>query len=404
MGRRCRWLVLLLLSAVALGRAQVLLSPPIRENPSDLAALAEEESRNDLPCKVTPVKPFVGFDLRYHSGYTVSVPVEDLAPYGDQLLVLMRITPESDPADAAYLADSFALPRLNSDLHGEATFPGEFILGPGHYQVKWMIRGQEGRICSSSWELDAEPADWLHEVSPGLSPNAVSEYVKDPFQPAVPVERDRRNQLHVKLLVNFSPGDPEQVVLSPQDLQAIVSIMRTVVQEPRFNKFSLVAFSTRDEKILFRQDDAPEIDFAGLGNSVGNLTFGTVDYARLMDPTSEARFLTSLLTENTEAQHQPPDAVVIIGPKVFLEKGIPKETLREGGLPRCPVFYLNYMSDPTKNPWRDAVTVVLRALRGFEYVITRPRDLASALLDMRSQLADLRQRSLLPPANPNYER
>src|SRR5689334_16332936 len=46
---------------------------------SDAAILEAEDSRKDLPCTVTSVKPQLGFDLKFHSGYEVSVPLKELA-------------------------------------------------------------------------------------------------------------------------------------------------------------------------------------------------------------------------------------------------------------------------------------------------------------------------------------
>src|SRR5438445_137652 len=46
---------------------------------SDAAILESQEARKDLPCTVTPSKPSLGFDLKFHAGYEVSVPLKDLA-------------------------------------------------------------------------------------------------------------------------------------------------------------------------------------------------------------------------------------------------------------------------------------------------------------------------------------
>ena len=43
---------------------------------TDLAVLESGEQRKDLPCSVTPDKPTLGFDLRYHAGYQVTVPLK----------------------------------------------------------------------------------------------------------------------------------------------------------------------------------------------------------------------------------------------------------------------------------------------------------------------------------------
>src|SRR3954452_21719896 len=46
---------------------------------SDAAILEAGETRKDIPCTVTPVKPMLGFDLKFHAGYDVSVPLKELA-------------------------------------------------------------------------------------------------------------------------------------------------------------------------------------------------------------------------------------------------------------------------------------------------------------------------------------
>jgi len=52
--------------------------------------------------------------------------------------------------------------------------------------------------------------------------------------------------------------------------------------------------------------------------------------------------------------------------------------LKEPADPGCPVFYLNYDPDPVVNPWRDLIGSVVKFWKGFEYTISRPRDLFPA--------------------------
>ena len=46
---------------------------------SDSAVLDADEPKKDLPCTVTPVKPLLGFDLRFHSGYEIAVPLHEIS-------------------------------------------------------------------------------------------------------------------------------------------------------------------------------------------------------------------------------------------------------------------------------------------------------------------------------------
>ena len=51
---------------------------------NDAAVLESEELKKDLPCTVTPIKPVLGFDLRFHGGYEIAVPLRELAGNGDR--------------------------------------------------------------------------------------------------------------------------------------------------------------------------------------------------------------------------------------------------------------------------------------------------------------------------------
>ena len=64
--------------------AQVLMEPStpggtVQLIANDEAVMETEEIKKDLPCTVTSVKPLLGFDLRFHSGYDVAIPLKELA-------------------------------------------------------------------------------------------------------------------------------------------------------------------------------------------------------------------------------------------------------------------------------------------------------------------------------------
>jgi hypothetical protein len=354
---------------------------------SDLAVLIDEEDRKDLPCEVSSLKPQMAFDLRFHAGYTVALPLKALASAGGRLRVLFRVTPVAKPENEVYFFQRFSIPPIESDTRGEAYLPGEFTLGPGRYSVDWLLRDGGGRVCSSHWQLEAELDDDYARVPLPIGPDTAAEAPQDAFHQPPPVERAMDDRpLHVKLLVNFSPANPDETTLKPWDLRAIVLILRGITREPQIGRFSLVAFSLAEEKVIYRQDDVPSIDFPALGEAVSALTFGTVDYQRLQDPMSAPRFLAGLLTEAPAAMGPGPDAVVLIGPKAMLKNNIPQRVLADSVRPNCPIFYLNYNPSPRRNPWRDAIGAALKVFRGLEYSITYPADLASALKDMMFRL------------------
>jgi hypothetical protein len=204
-----------------------------------------------------------------------------------------------------------------------------------------------------------------------------------------------RSLLHVRLLVNFTPTDPTDVQLRPYDLQNIVSILRAISREPQMGTFSLVAFNMQEERVIFEQENASRINFPALGEAVESIKGGRVDFAQLQDEESSSRFLGELMTRNLGPQDPPPDAVIIVGPKLMLEKKVPTDLSPGNNDSGAPVFYLIYNTDPRVHPWRDAISGVLKVFKGLEYTISLPKDLGKAMTDMMLRLT---QKPQIPQA------
>jgi hypothetical protein len=202
---------------------------------------------------------------------------------------------------------------------------------------------------------------------------------------ATQVERNLDPPLHVKILLNISPSKPQESIVKPEDAAALLSMLRGVVGQPGIALSSLVAFNLREQTILYREDSG-QVDFLALKKVLQAPIAGTVDIRVLRDPQIETRFVTGLLTNHLGARADSPDAIVIVGPKVTLDRSIPLEPLRAKGAVACPVFYLNYNSDP-KEPWTDTIGAALRAYKGSSaYNITSPRDMGIAMKALLSRI------------------
>src|SRR5512132_2371244 len=99
---------------------------PVRIFQTDMAVLEAGEERKDLPCTVNVNKPVLGFDLKFHTGYDVSVPLHELAGTENTLTVLFRITREDTPAAQSYLTQRFRVPAIAEDAKGDAYLQGVF--------------------------------------------------------------------------------------------------------------------------------------------------------------------------------------------------------------------------------------------------------------------------------------
>ncbi len=87
-----------------------------------------------------------------------------------------------------------------------------------------------------------------------------------------------------------------------------------------YSRFTLVAFNLREQRIIYRQDNAEKIDFAAIGKAVQAPTAGTVNYHLLQDKQSETHFITKLLTDQLGPQTVSPDAIIICGAEGYARK------------------------------------------------------------------------------------
>jgi hypothetical protein len=353
---------------------------------TDMAVLEAQDIRKDLNCSVAPEKPILSFDLKFHAGYDVTIPLRDLAGSENQLTILFRVTPDSRKDDPTFFVQHVRVPLLEEDAKGDATVSGMIDLGEGNYHVDWLMRDRAERVCSFYWDMDASLPSKDKQIELAIGANAVARADGEQFTAEPPIERKASSQpLNIKLLVNFGPQNHDAAALRPLDTLALVSILRRISREPQFGKFSLVAFNMQEQRVLYRQKSEDKIDFPALGEAISSIKLGTVDLRRLSQKHGETDFLTELITNEMHAEDHP-DALVFAGPKVMLDEAVPQETLKPLADVEYPVFYMNYALNPQAVPWKDSISRAVKVFKGTEYTISRPRDLWFAVSEMVSRI------------------
>jgi len=384
-----RWLPGLAVGLVVHAQTPIVGSGPggaVRIFNTDLAVLEVQEPRKDLPCTVSPVKPVLGFDLRFHAGYEVSVPLRELAGAENLLTMIFRIAPESHRDEPFFFVQRVRVPSIPEDAKGEAYLQGSFDLGEGRYHVDWLMRDRSERVCSFYWDAETALPPRDKQISVALPPDSIQASETEPFKEEPPVARTQGElPLNVKVLINFAPQNSRSATLQPLDTTALVSILRSISREPRIGKFSIVAFNLQEQRILYRQDRADRIDFPALGEALHSLNLGTIDLKKLIQKNGETEFLTNLIQREIGGEEQP-DALIFAGPKVMLEENVPVDSLKDVGEVEYPVFYMNYNLEPQTNPWKDAIGRTVKFFKGYEFTISRPRDLWVAMTEIVSRI------------------
>jgi hypothetical protein len=219
--------------------------------------------------------------------------------------------------------------------------------------------------------------------------NAIEPSDREFFKAEPPVTRIKADEpLRVKVLINFAPQLSSAAAMQPIDTSALVSILRNISREPRICSFSVVAFNMTDQRVIYRKENTDQINFPELGKALASVKFGMVDYRKLSDKYSENDFLTKLIHD--EVGNNSTDAVIFAGPKVMLDGPPPVDSLKDMTAVSFPVFYMNYNLTPNQNPWRDSIGTVVKRLRGYEYTISRPRDLWVAWSDIMGHIVKLK--------------
>src|SRR5438046_8829856 len=94
-------------------------------------------------------------------------------------------------------------------------------------------------------------------IPPAVGQAAEQELFKD--EP--PVEREQATgPLNVKVIVNFAPQNSRSATLQPLDVNALLSILRSISLEPRIRKFTIVAFKMQAPRVIDRQENAAKCD------------------------------------------------------------------------------------------------------------------------------------------------
>ena len=369
--------------------AQEIITPtegPVRLLPSDAAILESPENRKDLPCTVTPDKPVLGFDLKYHVNFEVMLSLRELVGSENQLTMVFRVTPEGHP-DGTYFSHHFQVPAIDHDEGGPAYLNGTFNVGEGKYHVDWLMRDRSERMCSFHWDSEASLPPKDKQMTLEIATGAVQAIDPEIFKQEPPIQREQKQApLNVKVMMNFAPQDANGSALQPLDTRALLSMLRSIAREPRIAKFSVVAYNMQQQKVIYRQDDSPQIDFPALGQAVKSLRLGTVDLKHLVQKHSDTDFLTQLMTSEIKDPKDSLDALIFAGPKVMLDDGVSPETLKQLTDVKFPVFYMNYNANPQLNPWRDAIGTAVRVLKGAEFTISRPRDLFFAWTEIMGRI------------------
>ena len=363
--------------------------------PTDLAVLESEEPRRDLPCVVTTLKPVLGFDFMFHTGYQVEVPIRELAGGGKELTVFFRVVAQDRPDNASNIVQNVPASALKERFRQD-TFYGTFTLGEGKYHVDWLVRDQRMRTCSMSWDLDTKLNSKDSQLRQWI-PQSFVQILGPLFAAEPPVLRVPDNgSPRFSIIVNFDPSDPSAALIDEPGLEGLLAILRRMGRDPRIEPYSIIICSLETQQVIYQQENKGGIDLPALGVALASAKLGTVDAKRLVATNGPAQFAADLIQEQLRKENS--DALIVLGPKGGSETRISRQTLESLNQLGKPTFYLSYDTGNPWSMWRDPISSIMKRLRGFEYRINRPKDFFNAWSDVVSRMIRAKQIPQVPMA------
>ncbi|MEO8028968.1 MAG: hypothetical protein ABI823_20980, partial [Bryobacteraceae bacterium] len=337
-----------------------------------------------LRCEITKVKPALNFSFRYQAGYRVTIPLRQLGSKNEMLYIGFRVKPDEENAKPTYFLQVTHLGRLPPQAltpksKFEGVFDGGFFLGPGSYDIDWILQDSLGRSCRTSWRIDHHPKD--EGFTEFLGANEIASLRLNRL---AGIRDGGDKPYRIAVLLHAAPQYPRKSVLSGFDVSMLMSSLASLLEGTPFAAASITAFSLQKQRELFHADRLDRRSFRELSRSLEQVEQATVDWSTLKNPKGKADLMVQLVNREL-ASAKPPDAIVIMGPNSWNTGKISAGRLEKSTL-SPPVFYLRHDLFPTMFPFRDTGEELTRAAGGKVINIRGPKDLADALRKIEAQL------------------
>jgi hypothetical protein len=266
-------------------------------------------------------------------------------------------------------------------------------MGTGKYQIAWLMRGPDEVFCSGQWKVSAGTRGKDRKIQPSLHSGIVQAEPTEIFESDA-AKPASNHGLKVLVLLHVSPRMTGSFETRSEETLAVASILRRISRESRIGVVSIVAFNLERNEILYRGRNSSQVDFRALGNAVNRFKPYFIDFKSLREQGAGVHGLGELISGEMKDQ---PDAVIFVGPRTRDDRLIPASAM-ELNAPPCPVFYLDYVPratflrvpGPVACLSRDPIGRIVKRWKGYEYTISKPRDLFTAWNDVMNRVSNTR--------------
>jgi hypothetical protein len=286
-----------------------------------------------LRCEVTQIRPSLNYGFRFQAGYRVVVPANQFEGKGHVWTVVTRVTPQAEGASPVYLLAVQRLPEIPK-TNVELFFGGSYLIGEGSYDVSWLMRDDQNRVCRKNWHVDVRRSRSERNVKVAMPEHAVWD-VSLRGARLTASNPDDAAALRLTILLNAAPLLQRRTRLRGGDVGTLISAVTSLLERLPTRAVRLVVFNLEQQKELYRNTNFLLSSMPEVAAAMYAIDLETIDYKVLQNRRGHVDLLADMV--NQELQADPPsDLVLVIGPtSKFLDR-MPAELLRapSGPAPR----------------------------------------------------------------------
>jgi hypothetical protein len=289
-------------------------------------------ARGELPCEVEILLPALNFASRIQAGYVVRAAMNAYPGGGHHWNVVFSVTPREGSGQPVLFTDSIDLPDdVSSDAIEEVH--GLFLLGEGHYHVKWSMLDDLGRVFRKEWDLEARATGNERITMPSGTAGDLA------WRSAAEAPASAHPQ-RVTLLVNVArtAGYPWTTLLA---------VLAPLVERLSLASVRLVVVDLPQQRELFREDGFTLNGMNRLVHETNWLTQGRA--AGAFEHQAGVWDLLANLVNKEIQSPEPADAVVFVGAPWWIREAMPSGFPKpeKGVTPRfISIHYSNFNARP----------------------------------------------------------
>ncbi|HJZ96440.1 MAG TPA: hypothetical protein VKE70_08025 [Candidatus Solibacter sp.] len=333
------------------------------------------ESR--LRCEITPLHPTLNYGFRFQAGYRIVLAANQFQGDGHGWTVLTRITPRVEGARPVYLRSFMRLPHV-PQTNARLAFGGSYLLGEGTYDVAWLLRDDQSRVCRKNWRIEVHRGRSEHDVKVAMPANTVWDISLRNARLVQPTLDDAR-ALRLTILLNAAPLFQQRMRLRGGDIGTLLSAVDSLLERVPTSNVRLVVFNLEQQRELYRNADFHLSNMLDVVDAMNAIELATVDYTVLQNRKGHVDLVADLVNQETNAS-DPSDVVLVIGPMSRFFDRVPAELLhaRSGSAPR----FLNLRIIPlTPEPatFPDVIHNAIAHVGGKTVAVHSPGEFAKAI-------------------------